>query len=124
VLRFYCNPDKWDYYRSNQKQSFQLASARACLRVLSVCSHYYRLAHAFAPLKSLAAVKGYIERSYEKYRAIRTSRVNHTGGGDGEQLENGIAASLKLGSGEIKKYSEAVVKAFEANGFYDLFDAW
>lgn len=49
--------------------------------------------------------------------------MNHTGGGDGEQLENGIAASLKLG-GEIKKYSEAVVKAFEANGFYELFDAW
>lgn len=49
--------------------------------------------------------------------------MNHTGGGDGEHLENGIAASLRIG-GEIKKYSEAVVRAFEDKGFYELFDAW
>lgn len=51
------------------------------------------------------------------------SRVKHTGGGDGDQLEDGMGATLKVG-GEIKKFSESVVQAFEDKGFYDLFDAW
>jgi hypothetical protein len=39
VLKFYCNPDKWDYYRSNQKRSYQLVSGtykKASILIIAV----------------------------------------------------------------------------------------
>jgi hypothetical protein len=72
--------------------------------------------------KNLKAIHGWLDRAYAKYRFIK-SREDHTGGGDGDQLQRELEGLEKDGKSD-NGFSEAVCDVFRDCRYYELFDKW